>query len=216
MHGGEDADAGLDAHLLNKVEDGGLVADVEVGGGLVEEEEGGFLGEGAGDEYALPLATGEGGYGAGGEFGGAGEFHGAADDFHVAGSLPLEEAQVRVAPHEHDFEATEAVGDGGCLGDHGHAGGLLARGHVLHVSASQQDTTTLGLEGAAGDVEEGALARAVGADEAHHLTGGDLEVDALEDLGGAVGEPDVLEAEGGGLVCDGGVQERVISLRASA
>ena len=77
----------------------------------------------------------------------------------------------------------------------------------------KEHTPVLRLEGAAGDVEQSGLASAVGADEAHHLAGGDFEVDATEHLGGAVGEPDVLEAEGGGLVCDGGVQEGVISLR---
>ena len=67
VHGCEDADACFGAHLLNEVKDGGLVADVEVGCGFVQEKQGGFLGEGAGDEYALSFAAGEGGDGTGGE-----------------------------------------------------------------------------------------------------------------------------------------------------
>ena len=61
----------------------------------------------------------------------------------------------------------------------------------------QEARAAVGLDQPGGDLEQGRLAGAVAADEAHALAGGDGELDAFEQRSAAEGQGNILELDEG-------------------
>jgi hypothetical protein len=172
---------------------------IDAGHRLVEEDEIGLRGEGPGQEDAAPLAAREGPDLAAGVGRHPDELEGVGHGGMVASAGTTEWPQARVAAHHHDVAGghREAPVDGLGLGDVGHRPGVLAG-----PAAEDGDRAAPRLEEAGDELQEGALATAVGAYDRGQRAGRELEVDVFEDdlvlvTDGDVHEPDAQGRLGG-------------------
>lgn len=99
VQGGEHGQAAV----ADQGEDFQLVGDVEVVGGLVEHEDPGLLGEGAGDQDALPLAAGEAEEAAFGQVSRADPRQRLVAEAAVLVGCPGHRSLVRQTSHGHDL-----------------------------------------------------------------------------------------------------------------
>ena len=202
--GGDDDGCAAGGDIAEGVDEVVVGDGVEGGGGLVEQQQVGFAGEGAGDQDALLLPTGEFGDLAARE---VGDFHrvqcgvdgvvGVGDRTASDTVFPAE----AIAAHFDDF----ADGDGEVPVD---GAGL---GHVADAGADaagraavDQDFAVGGLERAEDGFEQGGFAGAVAADQGGECAAGDLEVDLLKHGIAAVADGDVAQLNvraGGGVRC---------------
>ena len=93
-------------------------------------------------------------------------------------AFPLEEAKVRGAPHERDFERCEGRRHHGRLGYHSHPRGDLAWRKGSDVVAAEDDSAFVRPEGTAHQLQQRRFAASVGPDDAHELSFADLQADA--------------------------------------
>jgi hypothetical protein len=203
----EDGLAELAAGLAEHLEDGVGVFGVEIAGGLVGEDYGGAIDEGAGDGYALLLATGElvgavvktalnaEHLGEVGEerlvqffFLGRSKMGDVVSDFYIAHG----------GERRQEVEALEDKADLGAT----HFGSLGV-GESGEVSAVDKYGAGGGAGKTAEDVEEGRFAGAGGADDGDELAGRDGEADVAEggdfEFAGAIGFAEVLGENDGGM-----------------
>ena len=168
--------------------------DVEVGGWFVEEQDARLLGEGAGDDDSLAFASGEGVEGAVRELLGLRLAHGIAGDSLVTLALDLEASEVRVPAHEDELHRRESVGVGDDLRHDGEPRGDFLRCQGPQVCAVEVNVPALHAKHAGNCPQEGGLARAVGANQPHHLPMGRVQVCAVKQRFGLNLKEDALRA----------------------
>jgi hypothetical protein len=196
-HGGH---AGGPAQATDQVQQLVANAGVQAHRRLVEEQHPRLGDQGPGDLQPSPLAAAEAVHRPADHLGqaeGAGQLGGPAGRGQRRDS-PQPSVQVQVAA------AGQRPVQDGFLEDHAadRAGGERVAGHV---ETGQPRRSAAGLDGGGQHADGGGLAGAVGAEQAEHLAGGDLEVDAADGLNPAgvrLGQP--ADFHGGpGAVPDG-------------
>ena len=181
----EVADAPLD-EVADEFERPDLVVDVEAPGRFVEQECGRLLGERAGEDDSLALATAERPDRSVPELCGLGALQGALD--HGGGRRIRGEATVvRSAPHLDDVRDRELEGERRVLRDGRDPAAGRPRGECVNVLAGDADRAGVGRDDPVDGLQERGLAGAVRADEADELAGRDRQRDALQDRRVAVG-----------------------------
>ena len=163
------AHAMVDDHLHQALEELAPGQRVEAGHRLVEDEELGPLGHGQGEGELGPLATREG----------AGPL--ARVQVQLVDAPPghgVVPARVHVGAHGQVVLHTEAGVGRGVLGHEAHPGQL---GRVVGGRLAQHlDAARARAEQPDGQVQQGGLAGAVGADQSDHVAGRDVEIALLE------------------------------------
>ncbi len=136
----------------------------------------GLRDEGAGDEDALFLSTGELAEGDFGEVAGIGTFEALEGELFFVLGVEAAWAGAGVGAHECDFEAIEEEErvEAFVLGD-------VADGGIGVVGMGEGDSSLEGWEDTGERFEEGGFSGAIGAEEGGETTFGEGEVEVLED-----------------------------------
>src|SRR5690606_11839596 len=196
---GDDEHAGGLGGALEPGEDLRFDLGVDGAGGVVEDEQAGVAGEGAGEGDPLALAAGEAGA-ALAEFGVQAVLEVADELVGPGGGQSLPDAGVVDAlAVERDVGADGVVEDEGNLLDQRGGGGEGGGGEFAQVDAVEPDRAPGGVDEPGGQVGQGRLARAGGADERDGLAGFDGEGHVAQRLGAVrVGVGHRVEFEAGG------------------
>ncbi len=192
LGGEEDGDAAGD-EFADDLPHGVAGAGVEAGGGFVEEDDPRAADEGHGDVEAALHAAGVGG---GGLLRGVGE----AEAFQQFGGDPAARGpgdQVQVGHEEHVLLAGDQAVDGGELPGDPDRGPYRLRVR-REVVARHLGLPAVGGDQGGEDLDGGGLARAVRAEQREHGSGGDAQVDAVEDGLVAVRLAQAQGGDGGG------------------
>ncbi len=175
------------------------VRQVEEGRGLVEQHDGRVLREGPGNHHALALAVRHAVHRLAGEGLHAREREGAFDDGPVGLLHAADPVGVGGAAQRHDILAGE-VGDADLVrGDEGHGLGPLARRELVERPSAQLDAPSGGGCEPRNAPQQGALARAVAADEGRQRARGKRGAGVGEQRAAAVGEADMVQKDAHGL-----------------
>ena len=118
------------------------------------------------------------------------------DEFEIGRPEEAEAGLVGEAAHSDDFLDTIVEGAGDVLGEIAEVLGDVASGEVGEVFLHEFDGTGVRFEDAGGDFQKGALAGAVGSDDADDAARGDIQGDVLETPAGlGVVVADIFEAK---------------------
>ena len=165
---------------------------IDAGGRLVEDEQVRVVDQGAAEAHLLLHAAGEL---AGGAVGERPQARGVEQGADAAGTLSVghaEEPGEEVDVLEDAELEVEVLAQ--ALGHEGNArAGGVAVGGLGHVAAEDADRARLDLLRAGNQAHERGLADAVGADQADHTSGGDVEVQRVERAGGPVSVRDAAD-----------------------
>lgn len=174
VEAGQQAQAGA-AQVLQQ---GQLVARVEVVGRFVEHQQARLLGQGPGQQHTLLFATGQVGETLLGAVFQAQLAQGGLDGRRVA--VAVEPAKVRRAAHGDDVAHAEAEVFGKLLQHHRDALGHPARRALPDILTLEQHAPGLWAVETVGAAQQAGLAAAVGADQPNELAGAHFERDIVE------------------------------------
>ena len=171
------------------------VRQVEEGGRFVQQDDGGVLRQHAGDHHPLAFAVGHAVHRLAGETRHAHQLQRAFDDGAVGLLHASDPVGVRSAAQRHDILAGE-VGDADPVGgDEPDGGGPLVGRECCQRTAAKLDIPGGGGAQSGHGPQQGALARAVAADQGGQLSLFERGRDVVQQRTAAVGEGDMVEAD---------------------
>jgi hypothetical protein len=153
-----------------------LVAQVQEGRRLVQQYRPRSLSDRHRHPHALPFSSGESLDRPIRETGQIGQLECFGDRLRVLRTSPSEQGPMRMPSQHHEFADREPGRGRRCLRQHGKSPGAFPRWDPGPVHAIQADHPGEGWQQAPDGVQEGGLPAAVRADEPHHGTIGDIQV----------------------------------------